>query len=608
MRLADRSPSLRRSLLITMGLMAAGAVVYAVEVSCRIYLKRVDPDPIFYQGLMTLDQPPLDYGLRPSHTTNHASNGREVLMTANSQGFRYRSELETPKPAGLVRIFVLGGSAAFGLYVFEDEAFAGLLETYLRQAMGRVEVVIAAVPGYNTRQEQQMLIHRVLPFEPDMVILYNGYNDLANAISSGTRLTADGWENEMSKQFRLRKGLAERSGGRFLASDQIVNSGIYRMFRYVRYSRSRAERPERIDDLPGAAEGDQIQFRDPGPEMIENYKHGVEEMARAVRAHGVEMIVAAQPNLFYGSNWRQPREEDMLDVETVRRPGMATRIRDFTPHYVRAAQEASAAAGVRFLDLTESFKNSRADCFLDLVHLTPYGHMIVADRILREIEATRANPPPAGLKSFSAVREDIAVRLAHPGGFALTVPLMMQICKNRITQARFRDATACFRRVLEFQPDQGEASQWLSKLDTDTSNPMDEIGILNEMLRRKPNDVATLGNLSMAYAKRGQNDLAIPTLEKLIQIRPDDLKAHLVLGTILAKLGRRDEAVGHLTKAVKLKPLPGEDHYQHEAWYQLALVHLKAGRRDAAIEIHGRLKLSDPERAAKLEKQMGSAE
>ena len=172
----------KRLVLILFGVATALAFIAAVDAGCRIYLKRFDPDPVFYHGLMTYDFPTLDYGLRPDNEVTHKSFGRDVSMKINAQGFRHPEDMKTAKPPGLIRVFVLGGSAAFGLYATQNEMFSGLLDSYLKQEAVNIEVVNAAVPGYMTRQEYQMLKHRVMQFRPDIVILFNGLNDMGPGV------------------------------------------------------------------------------------------------------------------------------------------------------------------------------------------------------------------------------------------------------------------------------------------------------------------------------------------------------------------------------------------------------------------------------------------
>ena len=94
-------------------------------------------------------------------------------------GFRSR-EIEVPKPAGVLRVVVLGDSYTYGLGVRKEEAFPNALDARLASARfqgRRVEVVNAGVPGYNTFQERLLLEEKGLPLSPDLVAVSFFLND-----------------------------------------------------------------------------------------------------------------------------------------------------------------------------------------------------------------------------------------------------------------------------------------------------------------------------------------------------------------------------------------------------------------------------------------------
>lgn len=114
--------------------------------------------------------------------------GDHVRMAINANGFRRSSDVPQVKPPGTVRIFFLGGSAAHGIssaapypvvHVDQTETVDAHLERLLNQSMPgqRVEVINAAVTGYQVFQHTQYLITELLSYDPDMVIFFDGAND-----------------------------------------------------------------------------------------------------------------------------------------------------------------------------------------------------------------------------------------------------------------------------------------------------------------------------------------------------------------------------------------------------------------------------------------------
>ncbi len=101
----------------------------------------------------------------------------------NAHGFR-GPEFSVPKPEGVFRILALGGSAVWDINVTaEDRTWPARLAARLNARLSldgralRVEVVNGGVPGYTSAESFMNFVWRGLPIEPDMVIVYQGYND-----------------------------------------------------------------------------------------------------------------------------------------------------------------------------------------------------------------------------------------------------------------------------------------------------------------------------------------------------------------------------------------------------------------------------------------------
>jgi lysophospholipase L1-like esterase len=87
-------------------------------------------------------------------------------------------EVSPTKPPGVYRIIVLGGSAAFDMYKRDEETWAARLERLLDGQWGkRVEVINAGTPGFSTWQARRFLQHKLIRYQPDLVLLYELYND-----------------------------------------------------------------------------------------------------------------------------------------------------------------------------------------------------------------------------------------------------------------------------------------------------------------------------------------------------------------------------------------------------------------------------------------------
>ena len=98
----------------------------------------------------------------------------------NSLGYR-NDEFLLKKPAGVYRIVSLGGSSTYDVRIEDnDKTFTAQLEKLLEGEYGyqNVEVINGGVPGYNSWEILINLEFRALDLDPDLVIIYEGTNDV----------------------------------------------------------------------------------------------------------------------------------------------------------------------------------------------------------------------------------------------------------------------------------------------------------------------------------------------------------------------------------------------------------------------------------------------
>ncbi len=130
----------------------------------------------------------------------------------NRDGFR-GAELQHPKPP--MRIIAVGSSTTFDVQTSHDSM------TWAAQ-LGRrlgVEVINAGVPGYTVLDNLIRLQTQLHRYSPDIIILYEGHNDLFNALSyqgetfeqrPGQILAIAGWKRWLNTNSMLYTKLAAK--------------------------------------------------------------------------------------------------------------------------------------------------------------------------------------------------------------------------------------------------------------------------------------------------------------------------------------------------------------------------------------------------------------
>ncbi len=115
----------------------------------------------------------------PLFVEERDADGRAVMVTArNKLAFFNAQRFPKAKARGSFRVFVLGGSTAYGHPYHDATSFAGWLREYLKStAPGRTwEVVNAGGISYGSYRDAR-LMEELLRFEPDLFVLYESQNE-----------------------------------------------------------------------------------------------------------------------------------------------------------------------------------------------------------------------------------------------------------------------------------------------------------------------------------------------------------------------------------------------------------------------------------------------
>ena len=103
-------------------------------------------------------------------------NQHYPTINVNSDGFRGNELQEEPN----YRIFVIGGSTTFGVGTMDNESIPSFLQQIINKNFGNdeIEVINAGIPKAYSYTENYLIKNKILDFEPDMLIIYDGSNDV----------------------------------------------------------------------------------------------------------------------------------------------------------------------------------------------------------------------------------------------------------------------------------------------------------------------------------------------------------------------------------------------------------------------------------------------
>ncbi len=112
--------------------------------------------------------------------SHRRQQGRSHLLVDRHGFLAMDRGLDVQKPHNEIRIATIGASTTANLNLSFEENWPGRLGALVQQALPdtSVRVINAGVPGFDTAQSIANLALRVIPFRPDVVVIYHGYNDL----------------------------------------------------------------------------------------------------------------------------------------------------------------------------------------------------------------------------------------------------------------------------------------------------------------------------------------------------------------------------------------------------------------------------------------------
>ena len=170
----------------------------AIELFARFYLWNIASDSDFRtfasitqikdrygDDFLVQDVDKRNLSWSPHHFLGHVPtpNYRHGANKHNAMGFR-GEEFEVDKPANAFRIVAIGGSTTYSIDVQDyRHSYPYLLEEHLHESgFDDIEVINAGAAGYTSHQNLINLQFRALPLQPDMVLVYQGFNDIAARI------------------------------------------------------------------------------------------------------------------------------------------------------------------------------------------------------------------------------------------------------------------------------------------------------------------------------------------------------------------------------------------------------------------------------------------
>ncbi len=336
-------------------------------------------------------------------------NQQGKAWSIGEQGFRAESKLAPQKAPNEFRVFLLGGSTAFGQLSSSDQTtIAQELETKLNWRVNqqqkqpnqfrpqqlpyfadeqskalakpkripekRYQVINAAVPGYASSNELVHLVRHVLSYQPDVIVLLNGYTDLV--------LPSDQVAVEVPKI----ESLLDNAWAHFSTSKRQQIGNFLNNFYLIKGLNRWILKPEQSGSvsLPPGFESKAAHIPTNGEELtrrIDRYEENLRKIAQISGVTQAPLLVALQPKVSDRLK-AKPTEKEAQILKQLgndypkRTEAAYTQLRSSVENVKKAFPQR-----VFSLNLENIFQSTEGEVFQDSIHLTDSANQILAEQL-----------------------------------------------------------------------------------------------------------------------------------------------------------------------------------------------------------------------------------
>ncbi|GBF80432.1 SGNH/GDSL hydrolase family protein [Aphanothece sacrum] len=348
------------------------------------------------------------------------SSQKNNFLKINQQGLRDNDPVPLGKPKNEIRIFILGGSTAFGqLNPNNNATIAHQLETRLKQRViqqkgsaakyrpdifpffipsrqqlmklpakireGNYRVINAAVPGYTSGNELTQFALKILPYQPDLIVVLDGYGDIL--LPSNTPQTdiphIDEFLADAQGHFRNSLNLS--------FNQWVQNTGLVKTVNSFSSS-SKTILPISQTSLPINNDGQPLktylpQDKDEVKSRVNRYKDNHKQLIQLSSRLGIPVVLAIQPEIT-----SRPVEKLSSQEKMIRDYLGKEYFEKFPPAYgdlIKASQQLQKAfpKNVKVVNLYNSNTAFPSPMFSDAVHLTDKANTVLAEKLYHSIIA-----------------------------------------------------------------------------------------------------------------------------------------------------------------------------------------------------------------------------
>jgi lysophospholipase L1-like esterase len=347
--------------------------------SCEIFVRVLQRNQPFTEDVYRKPKPYVEFVGTPNgeftidyETMGEPRKGRETFKI-NPMGFRFEGTLTKEKSRREYRVFVLGGSTVFNGYPL-SHSIPGILEELFKQdGFSNVRVYNFGVVGFVSGQELALLTHTLVDYHPDLVIVYDGGNDVYQPLQYDPR---PGYPCNF---------ISYEAGNQHLSRNapitQLFNSLLFKssFFRLV-FSRGLHNALVSLESVRQECGYGSPEWES---QIASAYVNNLSKMARLGEGFDFRLFTFLQPMIYFNPEYmRHPVRGKSPAALYVNR--VYERIR---PQLLELDQlQAGRAHRAFFHDFSDLLRTHPPTVFWDIIHIRYEGNRFVAENIYRMLK------------------------------------------------------------------------------------------------------------------------------------------------------------------------------------------------------------------------------
>ena len=316
----------------------------------------IDEYDYFLTRYICYDQQSIIYENKPVLTI--IPNQHLTTININNEGFR-GAEINVLKNNNDYRIIMIGGSTVFGAGMPNDNlTIPYQLNKKFEEKYNNVEVINAGISSITSFEELYHFKEKLIHLEPNLVIIYDGANDVHNKITIDPEIPNTDKDNLKMKDFQ-----------KYLRSPVV-------MYRHVVLPIMNSEAVNTLDITDVSTTDSSNHNSSQIPQLIASlwFDH-INEFCQISNEKQIKSIVIIQPSL-------DQDKKSLSDYEysIYKKNILDKKIFDML---IQKSEKLTSCSGV--YDFTNIFENTDFSVYLDRVHLNESGNKIIANNIYEKI-------------------------------------------------------------------------------------------------------------------------------------------------------------------------------------------------------------------------------